>query len=316
MRTETGELISPIKGKPTELDSDVSSSLISEGYAEAYNPGGGTENPVFIPDQSFTGQTEEYLPPGTYDAVLTVVDGIKDFGYQTLIITFDGVEYECPYDCDNASYGASFEGNADDFSEIPFVLFIDTMGEPGNFTLIANIIVGDNLSHTIKATEKYMIPFGAVTINAGEDVNVADKAIVYADGGASGTINITQNGDFDVAQYAVAHVAVTAAPVFDWSFTVVNERDVDVNLWFDTASGGVEVTRQATTVYRNTTATYRAPSGSNSAWSYPIVAIRGLSGKLNGTPTVSSGGFVMETNQAHFVGVPNYGTITIPGSTD
>lgn len=41
MREEDGNLISPVKGKPTELDSEIASALIGEGYAVEDSGGGG-----------------------------------------------------------------------------------------------------------------------------------------------------------------------------------------------------------------------------------------------------------------------------------
>lgn len=219
--TETGDLTSIAYGTVADVPDEIGQSLIADGIAERYEGGGGSQV-VTLWSGTFAASDGE--------------DGIYFYGTEsdnnipnTITVRYDGQTYEM--------VGQSFHGglmfgeiDADTqmpvFSTYPFAVMVVDGTQ-------MSIAVPDTNEHTMEIAGELtpVYPTGTFPITNNGEYDVREFAAVDVNVSAQiyGKIDIYENGTYDVKDKAEAYVSVPFSPVFA-ELTIVNNTGKQITV--------------------------------------------------------------------------------------
>ena len=189
---ETGDLMSIAYGTVADVPEGLGNMLISDGIAEAYSGGGGSQTMVVLQETEIVGEKVT-----DFDFYATYVE-IENPVQPVITVVFDGVRYELA-EHDDGLYGGGFdrESGVPIFTEYPFGI--------GASENDLTIMLPDDSKHTIfiTAVATPIIPRGTYYIDrAGVyDVTQYAKAEVSMLYGSAG-ITVNNNSSKSVTVYA------------------------------------------------------------------------------------------------------------------
>ncbi len=232
-RETDGNLISPIKGKPTEVSEAVASDLKNAGLAEDYS-GGGSGAITIAQKQSVTTAMQGAFPPVARGSI-TLAEGAVST--KTIDVIFDGVEYK-NVPCSASGYG-EMKNHLPDFTNYPF--FVINKG-PDNQWMLATATAG-SYEIEIKGTPTN-VPYWNCHVTVTNEKNDTDLfvegfIIDPANGEGKTTQQVTGTSEFDViAVDGVAYLHFTNSNGDDGIVTSVTGKGADaedgrVGVWGD-----------------------------------------------------------------------------------